>query len=216
MAETGESALHSTLTDMMTSLMVIFVLLLVNYLKEEQSAVAVARNKTDDLRDELLNSMRLASIDGVDVIKVDDYNIAVIVPEEKLQFDVSAKTLKPEASEFLGKFTPLLLSSFAAFQESISLINVEGHTDKTLRRDAVNQYFNWDLSQERASAVMKYIFESDRDSKRMHDFQEIALFGGRGPIECQHAADAAEELRKRCRTVKFKIRLKSHEESKDA
>ena len=212
--EAEESTLSSSLTDMMTSLMVIFVLLLANYLRQEQGAADMARSKTDEMREELMRRLLGSSIEGVEVRKLDNYNLVVIVPEDKLQFGEGNQDLNEKSLAFLNEFTPLLLDTYANFADDVSLINVEGHTDKKLRKDAINQFFNWDLSQSRASAVMKFMFTFPDRSDQVSRFQGIALFGGRGPIECPFDPDAAEEQRKTCRTVKFKIRLKSNEETK--
>lgn len=208
------SSLNSSLTDMMTSLMVIFVLLLVNYLGNRQEEIRTARSKTDEMQEHLTQKLKESLVDGVEVRKIDNYNLVVIVPEDKLQFEIGKTELNDSATFFLSKFIPALLDAYIVFETDVSLINVEGHTDKKLRHDAANEYYNWDLSQERASAVMKYIFNLRKGAPETERFKRIALFGGRGPIECQYAEQAEETLRKTCRTVKFKIRMKSSEESK--
>ncbi|MCC6932573.1 MAG: OmpA family protein [Deltaproteobacteria bacterium] len=219
MSDTGHSALTSSLTDMMTSLMVIFVLLLVNYLGNRQSEIAQARSKTDEMQSQFSIKLREALINDVKVQKIDDYNLVVIVPEDKLQFESGMNQLNDAASIFLNQFVPVLLETYKQFESDVSLINVEGHTDKKLKENAANKYYNWDLSQERASAVMKFMFNyrkeaSDSSAVDIDNFKQIALFGGRGPIECPYSEQDDEALRKTCRTVKFKIRLKSSEESK--
>lgn len=212
--DSEHSSLSSSLTDMMTSLMVIFVLLLVNYLGSRQEEIQTARSKTDEMRERLTEKLKESFVEGVEVRKLDNYNLVVIIPEDKLQFEAGKNALNDSAIEFLSKFVPALLDTYLAFEDDVSLINVEGHTDKKLRRDAANEYYNWDLSQERASAVMKYIFNLRKGSTETERFKSIALFGGRGPIECQYTDQADEALRKTCRTVKFKIRMKSSEEAK--
>jgi flagellar motor protein MotB len=212
--DSEHSALSSSLTDMMTSLMVIFVLLLVNYLGNRQDEIQIARSKTDEMQEKLTTKLKDALVEGVEVKKLDNYNLVVIVPEDKLQFETGKNELNDSATEFLSKFVPALLDIYVAFEDDVSLINVEGHSDNKLRKDAANEYYNWDLSQERASAVMKFIFNLRKGSLENEKFKSIALFGGRGPIECQYPEQADELLRKTCRTVKFKIRLKSSEEAK--
>jgi flagellar motor protein MotB len=174
----------------------------------------MARSKTDEMREELMRRLIGSAIQGVEVLKLDNYNLVIIVPEDKLQFAEGNQDLNEKAIAFLNQFTPLLLETFSNFANDVSLINVEGHSDKKLRRDAKNQFFNWDLSQSRASAVMKFMFTFPDRTNEVSRFQSIALFGGRGPIECPYDIDAPEEQRKTCRTVKFKIRLKSNEEAK--
>lgn len=204
------SSLSSSLTDMMTSLMVIFILLLTNYLSNEQGAVAVARSKTEEMKAQLESKLSEFKVEGVEVKKIDDYNLVIIIPD-KLLFDIGASQLNANATDFLSKFTPALIDSFSHRENDIGSISVEGNTDRTLKSNAP-KYLNWDLSQARASAVMKNIFESQSDPDAIEKFKKLALFGGRGPIECDTATDANEEAIKKCRTVKFKIRMKSNEE----
>lgn len=207
------SSLSSSLTDLMTSLMVIFILLLTIYLRNAQGEITEARSKTDQMRDILNMQFQIFDIEGVEVRKLDHYNLVVVVPEDKLQFESGQNRLDASAHVFLSRFTPALFDAFLKFQDDVSLINVEGHADKKLRLVAGNQYFNWDLSQARASAVMRYMFDYNQRTDAVERFKSIALFGGRGDIECGHSADADEVLRKTCRTVKFKIRMKSSEEA---
>jgi flagellar motor protein MotB len=189
--------------------MVIFVLLLVNYLGNRQDAIAVARNKPDEMKEMLSVAFKEQGIDGIDLIRPDPYTLIVIVPDEKFNFGTGKYLLNDGAKDFLHKFVPPLLKSFEALQTDISLVNIEGHTDWQTCGD---EYCNWDLSQKRASEVMKYIFESPIDVQK---FKDIALFGGRGPIECKlDENDKSKTNLPKCRTVKFKIRFKSSEESK--
>jgi outer membrane protein OmpA-like peptidoglycan-associated protein len=203
------SALSSSLTDMMTSLMVIFVLLLVNYLGNRQEAITVARNKPREMENMLITAFQENGIEGINYESPDPYTLIVIVPNEKFNFGTGTSTLNEGAKVFLQKFIPLLLKSFMTLQNDINLVNIEGHTDW---QPCGDKYCNWVLSQSRAIEVMKYIFDFPAE---VQEFKKIALFGGRGPIECERTD---EEMNKnnlpRCRTVKFKIRFKSSEEGK--
>jgi flagellar motor protein MotB len=200
---------------MMTSLMVIFVLLLVNYLGGRQSEIQVARSKTVAMKESLAAALKNGSeVRDVAVEKLDDYTLVVIIPEDKLQFEIGRNKLNRNSVKFLSEFVPILLRHYAKFESDVSFINVEGHTDNKLRPNAANEYYNWDLSMERASAVMKFIFNFDKESEVSKNFKKISLFGGRGPIDCKVGPVAADADRKMCRTVNFKIRLRSSEESK--
>ncbi|MCS6962320.1 MAG: OmpA family protein [Deltaproteobacteria bacterium] len=208
---TKESFLFS-MVDMIISLLVIFILLLVVYLRSEISASDVAKSKTGEIKDFLEKKITELGLSGIHVEKLDAFNLAIIVPEEILQFETGKTELNQSAQAFLSQFVPLLLDLISIDAESIAQISVEGHTDHKLRTNVVNKFYNWDLSQARASAVMKYIFQNFKDHPWLNYFQKISLFGGRGAIECQFPEDADEQLTKKCRTVKFKIRTKSKDE----
>ncbi|MCX7953489.1 MAG: OmpA family protein, partial [Deltaproteobacteria bacterium] len=159
---TKESFLFS-MVDMIISLLVIFILLLVVYLRSEISASDVAKSKTDEIKDFLEKKITELGLSGIHVEKLDAFNLAIIVPEEILQFETGKTELNQSARDFINKLAPILLDLLSKDTEAIAQISVEGHTDHKLRANVFNKFYNWDLSQARASAVMKHIFQNFSD-----------------------------------------------------
>jgi len=113
MDEQGNSQhINSSLTDLMTSLMVIFILLLLVFV---HLTAGVGR-----IRDELLKTLRgdLSpqgfSEKNIQPDKKDRTAILVIVPDNLMNFEIGQSTLKPEGEAFLRTRIPVWQSCFAA------------------------------------------------------------------------------------------------------
>ncbi len=215
MSDTSHSAFNSSLTDMMTSLMVIFVLLLVNYIRNDQHAAESNRKTVKQTIEEALkNVFQGDAFEGVSVIEdaKDPYTLIVIVPEKWIQFDKSRAILKEIGEQFLGELTPKLLSIVCSdeLKDALSSIVIEGHTDPD--QNPNDPYFNLRLSQDRSLVVMKSML---RNAGNNHScFLDLSSASGRGERECKAELTSLEPEKERCRKVEFKIRVKSLEEKK--
>src|SRR3989442_14780602 len=128
--DTGGSALASAFTDLMTSLAVIFILLLVaslNNIKVEGGITV--RDMTERLRKELSN------FSGVEIEfdKNDPLSLLVIVPWRLLEFEFNRSDIPPDGLDFLQRFTPKLMQTTCSdkFRDKIDSIVIEGHTDSS-------------------------------------------------------------------------------------
>lgn len=201
-----------SMVDMIISLLVIFILLLVSYLRDEYASSELAKEKSTEILDVIADYIRELAVYGVNVEKIDAFNVAIIVSEEALKFDVGKNTLDEKSVSFIENLGKIILDVLGKYKEFIAQITVEGHTDHRLKANVFNEFYNWDLSQERANAVMKIFFSRFKGHEFLDQFKRITLFGGRGPIECEYGAEADPELTAKCRTVKIKIRTRSKDE----
>ena len=95
--------LNSSLTDLMTSLMVIFILLLLVFVHRTAGKDAAV---TDLLLDRLRDDMKPYGFSN-QTIRHDprDRNaILVIVPDRLMNFETSKSTLRPEGEQFLKEY----------------------------------------------------------------------------------------------------------------
>ena len=126
----GHGNLSSSLTDLMTSLMVIFVLLLVATLN---NATAEGENTRNQIVVELMKHLQEFAPKGVQVEKDlrDPLVLLVLVPENSLNFETNEYKIPPKGHEFLTRFTPRLVETTcnSRFRQQIGSIVVEGHTD---------------------------------------------------------------------------------------
>lgn len=200
----GKDALSSSLTDMVTSLMVIFILLLVVYLRNQEEQKAASLEVTDLIHQELKTSLE-DSIEGVEIKKIDPLTLVVIVPDDKLKFNIGQSSIFSEDLQFLDDFGRRLLETVCSESifEHLRSVVVEGHADPSGLED-----LNLGLSQGRALEVMKYIRKVDL--KHSDCFLDVASASGRGTRDCEYRED--RELWAECRRVKFKIRVKSRQE----
>lgn len=197
--------LSSSLTDLMTSLMVIFILLLlvfVNRTAGKDSAM------TDALLKRLRHDMKPQGFNEK-TIRPDprDRNaILVIVPDKLMNFETGKSMLRPEGEQFLRQYIP----DFAAvlcgdqFRSSIESIVVEGHTDRQHYAGSAEESENRNLklSQDRSMEVVKNALAdlSGMEAKRGCFLEKLSA-SGRGEQEQEATPDES-------RRVILRIRVK--------
>ena len=207
-ANAGEHFSFS-LTDMMTSLMVIFVLLLVSKLNNQagqRAAVAAA------VETHLVGHMKLFKEEqNVKRASIDPNTIVITIPDHRLNFDTQAATIKPEGFAYLYAHVPqwagILCSS--EIRPNVDTIVVEGHSDRTRWQGSTyeeSKEKNLVLSQQRSMAVVSTSVLLLKDKPALRDcFLEKLSATGRGeedPVE-KDIIDSPKNRR-----VIFRIRIK--------
>jgi flagellar motor protein MotB len=205
--EHGSDGLNSALTDLMTSLMVIFILLLLVFLNRTAGRdPAVTDALLAKLQADLIPQGFSSELIQID--KKDRNAILVIVPGRLMNFELNQSALRPEGEQFLKETIPSIADVLCGneFQNVVESIIVEGHTDKNAFRAASaeeSQNLNLKLSQDRSMEVVKksLAFLVDRPAHRQCFLQRLSATG-RGEQELQ-ATD--EESRR----VIFRIRVRA-------
>jgi outer membrane protein OmpA-like peptidoglycan-associated protein len=215
--------LSSSLTDLMTSLMVIFILLLLVFISHTAS-------KDTALRDTLLAKLQKDLIpQGKDrtpqglkdnSITKDDKNpdaILVVVPNNLMGFDNEKSTLKNDGQQFLQAFIPKIADILCDANYGVDSIVVEGQTDKNKwqgysDQESVNK--NLTLSQQRSMAVVAEAL-ADLSGKTRPCFLEKLSATGRGDQEAVRPDGpgriASEKADEQSRRVIFKIHVKAQD-----
>lgn len=237
MAVSHESAgLGSALTDLMTSLAVIFILLLVaSHNKKQQhlqvsqaqlnstraqfetaqQALQQAQQQTHTTRSNMLVALQQAldifAVQGVraEADPRDPLSLLVLVPEGLLEFAVNRDAIPPGGLTFLRNFAPKMAETLCAepFRDDISTMVIEGHTDSS-GSDAINL----PLSQARSMAVAQAsLAVVGQDTTLRSCFLGLLSASGRGSSE-PWLDPAGREDRARSRRVVFKIRVRSLEQ----
>lgn len=206
--EEGTSTLASSFTDMMTSLAVIFILLLVASLNNAHEG---SKDTVTEILNRLARELQVFSAEGVKVQRDprDPLALLVIVPEGLLNFEVNKSTLPAEGELFLSRFIPRLATTLSdpEVNREISSVVVEGHTDSTGADER-----NLQLSQERSLAVvLKAMSLLDGNAQLRSGFLRLLSATGRGKAEPILTA-AHVENREKSRRVVFKIRVRSLEQ----
>jgi len=207
--KSGSSGLASSLTDLMTSLMVIFVLLLVATLN---NATAEGENARNSILDYLKRDLQDFSKQGVRVEKdpTDPLGLLVLVPEGLLNFAVDRTEIPQGGVKFLSDFSPRLAKTACSekYRKEISSIVVEGHTDST----GTDEH-NVQLSQGRSLAVVQRTLDilGGGEPGERKCFLDFLSATGRGSNEPIPDANGNED-RDRSRRVVFKIRVRSLEQ----
>lgn len=212
MATNGKSSntnLSSSLTDLMTSLMVIFVLLLVATLN---NASAEGENTRNVMLDQLKVALQDFAAKGVRVDKdpKDPLGLLVLVPEKFFDFATDKSDIPPGGVEFLQNFAPRLAATACSerFRSEISSIVVEGHADSR-----GSDEYNLRLSQERSMSVVQKTLEilGAQQESQKQCFLDFLSANGRGKREPILDANGVED-QDRSRRVVFKVRVRSVEQ----
>jgi|SRR5712671_1049315 len=203
----GES-LNSALTDLMTSLMVIFILLLLVFLNRTAGRdPAITDVLLERLKGDLVPqgfSKELIQID-----KKDRNAILVIVPDRLMNFELTKSQLKPEGETFLKDNIPKFAAVLCApqFRNAIESIVLEGYTDDTKWLNATSEYesqdLNLELSQKRSMEVVKKSLSFlTEDPVQRECFLEKLSATGRGEQDLQPTPSES-------RRVIFRIRVRA-------
>src|SRR5260370_19092269 len=150
--------LNSSLTDLMTSLMVIFILLLLVFISGSATKdIAVRQVLLAKLKKEL--EPKGFGNDNIQPDPKDPTAILIIVPNKLMNFELGKSDLRSDGADFLKTHIPQLAEVVCAaqFRESVESIVVEGHTDDSGFRGSSNdesENLNLKLSQERAMRVV--------------------------------------------------------------
>jgi outer membrane protein OmpA-like peptidoglycan-associated protein len=198
--------LNSSLTDLMTSLMVIFILLLLVFVHRTAGKDAAV---TDVLLKRLLHDMTPQGF-SEKTIRPDprDRNaILVIVPDRLMNFETGKSTLRPEGEQFLKMYIPEFADILCSdqFRSSIESIVVEGHTDThpySGYSAEASENLNLKLSQDRSMEVVKNALAdlSGVETKRGCFLEKLSA-SGRGEQEQEATPEES-------RRVILKIRVK--------
>ena len=207
MKKRSDSATHLafSLTDLMTSLMVIFILLLLVFLKNRASVDTVATQALlQDMRREL-------SPDGLTDIHTDPrdpFTIEIPIPGDLLTFQPNRAELSDGGKKFVRDEMPRIAGVICGerYRAAVDGIIIEGHSDGSPYKGLTaeeSQNRNLKLSQDRAMDVVQDSLEAlGGDSKARGCFIEKLTASGRG--EQDREATEAQSRR-----VVLKVRVNS-------
>lgn len=210
MEETNsQDHLNSSLTDLMTSLMVIFILLLLVFI---QRTGAKDTTEATRLLKELQKALTPGSVDNP-TIQQQQNRILVIAPERLMSFESGKYALSENGKAFLKQKLPTIASTLYddQFKDGIESIVVEGHCDRHVFAGFpadISRNKNLELSQQRAMEVVKTALDdlSNTAQGEQEWFLKKLSASGRGQQECDEK-QAPED----CRKVIFVIRVRASE-----
>ena len=206
----NNSGMSSSFADLMTSMAVIFILLLCASLNNAQQEGQTTRNS---VLVEMQQALKDFVAGGIEVKSdpKDPLGLLVLVPEDLLAFKFDHADLSPAGESFLKSFVPKLsrIVCLPQFANEINSIVVEGHTDSsgTARH-------NWDLSQKRSMSVVRAsldILDENNVNEEKSTFLQLLSASGRGSAELITGPSGAEDSPSSRRVV-FKLRFRSIEQ----
>jgi outer membrane protein OmpA-like peptidoglycan-associated protein len=222
----GENAsrdLASSFTDLMTSLAVIFILLLVAAVSIEQKALKIKQqeldqevNGTQNRRQNLAKQLKKAFPDLKIMEDPNDPLGVLIIPPGKLQgFQFGSSNLPPGAADYLESLAPRLAKVVCdpEVKKELSIVTVEGHAD-TIGKDAPNLRVSAGRSLQVVETSLNAV-DSPSSSVSLTDqvcFAKLLTASGRGRSDPIMDNKSGREDREASRRVIFKVRIKSVEE----
>jgi|SRR5690242_537763 outer membrane protein OmpA-like peptidoglycan-associated protein len=211
-SEHENTALASSLTDLMTSLAVIFILLLVAMLN---NALQQAKGAKGQVLSRFADTLKDFRRQGVEVQSdpQDPLGLFVVVPEGLLKFEQGKAEIPASGKEFVQQFIPKLIGTACSGETKgeISSIVVEGHASSE-----GDERRNLRLSQARSIAVVQESLDvlgsgaGSELSANHKCFVDLISATGRGSAEPVKVV--GREDRSLSRRVVFKIRVKSLEQ----
>ena len=212
---TPDEAHWIPLSDLMTGLMVMFLLIAITFMmhvEEEAYNVRQVAVAYSEIKDALFAELQAEFKDDLPKWKAqiirEDLSIRFTEPE--VLFSTGSSELKPEFKEILSNFFPryVRILTSARYKGSISEVRIEGHTSSgwigvTTPEDA---YFrNMELSQARTRSTLTYALSlpqvNDQRDWLRRNLTANGLSSSHPVIDATGAEDAA-----RSRRVEFRVR----------
>ena len=197
------------MTDLMTSLVMVFILLFVAFITQTSSeAQSELQEHKEDVQTALRDHLSRLGL-SLDADPRDPLTLLIVVPENLLTFEFGQSRLSAQADRFLEEAMPFYAVAVCGhLRDTIDSLAIQGHTD-----DQGGDAYNLQLSQERSLAVMVKGLEviQAQTPSAYQCFQEMTSASGRGRQELMYDLDQ-QVNREKSRRVIFKIRLRSTEQ----
>ncbi len=208
------AVLSNSFVDLMTSLAVIFILLLCSSLNNAHEEKKEERQDTrNSVLVEMRSNLKEFASSGIEVKTdpKDPLGLLVVVPEDLLAFKVDHADISPAGAAFLRAFIPKLSAVVCSprFSHEVNSIVVEGHTDSS-----GTDRHNWDLSQKRSMSVVSAslnVLDEKGGRAEKGAFLQLLSATGRGSAELVRNV-SGQENRAMSRRVVFKLRFRSVEQ----
>jgi flagellar motor protein MotB len=193
----------------MTSLAVIFILLLVATLNNARQEIEGSKSQVLQRLQKVLQEFAKEGVKVEPDLK-DPLALLVVVPEDLLNFRQGLSDIPENGKVFLAKFMPIFVGAACSpnLKTSISSIVVEGHASTE-----GDENKNLELSQDRSTKVVEKgleVLEGPQNQANHACFLQLVSATGRGSAE--PVVEKGFENRQLSRRVIFKVRIKSAEQ----
>ncbi len=197
------------ITDLMTSLAMIFILLFAAFITQASSeARSQLQENKKNVQGALHDHLKKLGL-SLDADPRDPLTLLIVVPENLLTFEFGESSLTSRANRFLEDVMPFYATVVCGpMRDKIDSLAIQGHTD-----NQGNDVYNLQLSQARSLAVMVKGLEviQAQEPSSYQCFQEMTVASGRGRQDLIYKSDNNVNHEKSRRVI-FKIRLRSTEQ----
>lgn len=148
------------LADLMTGLMMMFLLVAVLYMLKVSNAVSEYSTSKNELGEELCNEFA-NDLDKWDA-ECDESDLVIRFKSPDVLFDTGRSVIKPPFRTILSDFFPRYISLLKQdeYRDSIEEIRIEGHTSSSWGKGASSNdayFLNMQLSQARTLSVLQFV-----------------------------------------------------------
>lgn len=214
-ANTAQEDHWIPLSDLMTGLMAMFLLISVLYMirveidADRVKEVAVAYSEIRDALYEALEHEFKADLVNWKA-ELDREDLSVRFTEPEVLFDTGSSDLKPSFKAILNDFFPRYLSILTSepYRGAITEVRIEGHTSSLWSQATTEDeaYFhNMALSQERTRSTLSYIMEIPAVAAQRDWLEQFVTANGLSSSKPIRRADGSEDT-ERSQRVEFKVR----------
>lgn len=216
----NSNSFESSMTDLMISLALIFMLLLGSVMIKLNNQAGELTKARNNLIKELSDILENKTNSNLEVLTDEDdpLSLKIVLGENEntLKFEKGKWDLQQKDSQFLNLIMPKIVDVLYKdeFRNSIDTIKIEGYTDDD--KYSVQNFSNIELSQARALTVLnntrKYYLT---DPKKRDFFIDKASINGKGDLEDYWIKNDDGSCNKdKSRRVEIKIKIKSKDEER--
>jgi len=203
------------LSDLMTGLMVIFLLIAVSYMMQVEADAARIKNVAvayseikDALFEDLNKEFRLDLPKWKAQLLKNDLTIRFSEPE--VLFATGSSELKPEFQAILQDFFPRYMRILTSrkYRDSISEVRIEGHTSSDWNGVASPEdayFLNMELSQARTRSTLAYVLSLPADHEQVAWLRRFVTANGLSSSRLILDNKGVEDIA-RSRRVEFRVR----------
>jgi len=213
MSSSHEEAQWISLSDLMTSLMMLFMLIAVAFMLKVQAEEARARNEAQlyrEIRQDLYKDLYMEFKDRLTVWNaVFNQNLTLTFRGPEVLFDTGKTDLKPRFKQILQDFFPryVRIITLPKYKTSIQEIRIEGHTssDWNGATGTEEAYFeNMELSQGRTRSTLRFVLKLPDVQKEIDWLRSNVTANGLSSSHLILKPDGTEDI-DRSRRVDFRI-----------
>jgi outer membrane protein OmpA-like peptidoglycan-associated protein len=204
------------LSDLMTGLMVIFMLIAISYMVVAERTTGEMKKMAAsyvDLRRQIYSALNEEFEDDLASwgAEIDPDDLIVRFKNPKVLFAENSAVLQPDFTRILSEFFPkyVRILSQEEFRGSIAEVRIEGHTSSVWDSFSTPEaaYFqNMRLSQDRTRSVLEYVFLLPQVADERTWLRERVTANGLSSSHLVYMNDGKTEDEDRSRRVEFRVR----------
>src|SRR5690606_11039986 len=202
------------LSDLMTGLMMMFLLIAVAYMVQIESQTKRMREVAvlyDALRTQLYEDLKSEFENDLDRwgAEISRESLTVQFKEPEVLFTLGSSDLRPKFKEILDDFFPRYVAILTSekYKQSITELRIEGHTSRVWSSSTDQQQsylLNMALSQERTRSTLQYVMSLPQLESQRDWLQKFATANGLSFSKLIRTKDGNEDARASQR-VEFRV-----------